>query len=313
MKRAPTFVLAFGISVSAAPAFADGPSGGSPQPPSTAAAPNRRAEARAIAERGDAQFDAGRCDKAIALWKDADARFHAPTITLRIARCQAILGRVVDAAATLDAIRQEPIDPAASAPFIEAKRAAEQDLVDIRARIATLRISLQNAKSVPHAPTIEIDHESFPGTEEAQIAVDPGRHVLRVRGAEVLWERKVTLVDGQVQTYRLSLSSERPPAPPRPQQKVGLAIGGVGIASIGVGIGFAVAASGISLRRAAVDRFRIYSRAADLTLMGGGVLVATGALLLIAEPRPRSDPPRLRVSVSAPASDGVGLWIAGAY
>lgn len=299
MKRAPIFVLALGISARAAPAFAD--------------ASSLRAEARAIAERGDAQFDAGRCDKAIALWSDADARFHAPTIKLRIARCQAILGRVVDAAATLDAICHEPVDPAASAPFLEAKRAAEHELVSIRARIATLRISLQHAKSVPRAPSIEIDHESFPGTEETELAVDPGRHVLRVRGAAVLWERKVTLVDGEVQTYRLSLSSERSPPPPRPQQQIGFAIGGVGLASIAVGIGFAAAASITSIGRGSADRFGVYARAADLTLMGGGVLLVTSALLLIAEPRPRDEPPKLRVSVAASASDGVGLWIAAAY
>jgi hypothetical protein len=322
MKRAPIFAFALLISIAAAQAWADGPSDAPQRAPSTASVPQLRAEARALAERGDAQFEAGRCDKAIALWKDADARFHAPTIQLRIARCQAFLGRVVAAAATLEAIRREPIDPAAPAPFIEAKRQAEQELVGIRARIATLRISFQRAKGVTGAPTIEIDQESLPGAEDADIAVDPGQHLLRVRASEVLWERKVTFNDGEVQTYRLSLWSESPPSSSRPQRQVGLAVGGVGIASLAAGIGFAAAASAAAHQRGARPRSEIYSRVADFTLVGGGVLFATGAILLMAEPRPRDEPPRLRVSTSAwalglsgsfPASPGVGLWIAGAY
>src|SRR5690349_10099649 len=76
-----------------------------------------RAEARVIAEQGDAQFDAGRCDKALPLWRAAESLFHAPTILLRIARCQTLLGQVVEATRGLEAIVAEPLRPEAPAPF----------------------------------------------------------------------------------------------------------------------------------------------------------------------------------------------------
>src|SRR5438067_291363 len=119
MKRAAAIAIIWLSSVVAAPARADPP------------ASDPRAEAREIAERGDAQFDAGRCDKAIPLWREAAAKFRAPTIVLRIARCQALVGKVVDAAATLESITKEPLEPDASAAFEEAKQQAERDLKNV--------------------------------------------------------------------------------------------------------------------------------------------------------------------------------------
>jgi hypothetical protein len=337
MKRASVLVLAFLPGVASAPAFAEEPASAEPRAASRAPAPDLRAEARALAQRGDTQFEAGRCDKAIPLWREAYVRFHAPTILLRIGRCQSLLGKVVEAAATLSDITREPIDPAEPWPFGEARREAARDLASLRSRIATVKISLQRLKGVTSVPKIEIDQDSFSG-EEAVVAVDPGRHVLRVRATEVLWERAVTLDDGEVQSYRLSLWSESTPPLPRPQQQVGLAIGGVGIASLAVGIGFAASAFATSRHLAsvcdqdrkqcpegeqgAIDRLGTSSRVADITLASGAALLATGALVLIAEPRPREAPPRIRVSASAwtpvvdsanSSSPGVGVWIAGAY
>src|SRR5215475_5923563 len=100
MLRAAAIAILVISSAVAAPARAD--------PPAPASDP--RVEAREIAERGDAQFDAGRCDKAIPLWKEAAAKFRAPTIGLRIARCQALVGKVVEAAKTLEAITKEPLE-----------------------------------------------------------------------------------------------------------------------------------------------------------------------------------------------------------
>src|SRR5262245_16028829 len=76
-----------------------------------------RAEARATAQKGDVEFSKGRCDRAIALWRKADATFHAPTILLRIARCQALMGRVVAAADALEAIAAEQLPSDAPVAF----------------------------------------------------------------------------------------------------------------------------------------------------------------------------------------------------
>ena len=114
MKRAAAITIVGLLCSVAAPARADPP------------ASDPRAEAREIAERGDAQFDAGRCDKAIPLWREAAAKFRAPTIVLRIARCQALVGKVVEAARTLESITKEPLEPDAPAAFEEFKRGIER-------------------------------------------------------------------------------------------------------------------------------------------------------------------------------------------
>ena len=142
-----------------------------------ARAASPRAEARAIAQQGDEQFYAGRCDKAIALWRKAYDVFHAPTILLRIARCEALLGHVVAAAATLEAIVAEPSQPdardddahapASPAPprappppvFTAAREEARRNLVRVRGRIATLQTSTSTRaarRALPVAVEIEI-------------------------------------------------------------------------------------------------------------------------------------------------------------
>src|SRR5271165_578330 len=79
-----------------------------------------RIEARQLASQGDEAFGIGRCDQAVPLWKEAERKFHAPTILVRIARCQALLGKVVDAASTLEALLAEPVAPDAPAAFVAA-------------------------------------------------------------------------------------------------------------------------------------------------------------------------------------------------
>src|ERR1700674_5381489 len=74
----------------------------------------RRASARELANKGDAFFAKGRCDKGISLWAEANEHCHAPPLLLRIARCQALLGKVVLATETLQSIVSEPVDPSAS-------------------------------------------------------------------------------------------------------------------------------------------------------------------------------------------------------
>src|SRR5688572_1319070 len=100
------------------------------------APPDReRAEAKELAQKGDAAFGSGRCDKAIALWRKAATKFHAPTILLRIARCQALIGKVVDATLTLEEIAADKLPADAPRPFVEAREAAVQELPAVRARI----------------------------------------------------------------------------------------------------------------------------------------------------------------------------------
>ncbi len=258
-----------------------------------------RTEARAIAEQGDDQFYAGRCDKAVALWRRADAVYHAPTILLRVAHCEALVGQVVAAAATLEAIVAGDAQPDAPAAFAAAREEARRELARVRARIATLRVNVlpRGAEPLPGPVEIEIeiDGASAP-TSGDPIPVDPGAHRLRVRAARARWEREVHLDDGESRTIDVPLLIDPLPTLSPGQRTAGLATFGAGMASIVTGVGFAVSAfstaralDGVcdaarlrcpSSAQGQLDRIRAYSIASDIALAGGGVLAVSGVVLL---------------------------------
>lgn len=253
-----------------------------------------RVEARAMAEQGDAQFYAGRCDKAVPLWLRADARFHAPTLLLRVARCQALLGKVVAASASLRAIVDAPLAPDAPPAFVAAREDAGRELPKVSARIASLRIAVRpRVVSVP--VTVEIDGAAAPAGAES-IPIDPGAHRILVRAERATWSREVHLDDGESRTLDVALWVEPLPSVPPVQRNVGLASFGVGLTALATGVGLSVSAlsTSRSLQAAcgparstcppgsqdAIDRTRAYSVAADATLAGGAVFVVAGAVLL---------------------------------
>lgn len=253
-----------------------------------------RLEARSIAEQGDAQFYAGRCDKAVPLWRKADAVYHAPTLLLRVARCQALLGRVVAAVATLESVVSEAPKPDAPPAFVAAREDGLRELPGLRARIATLRIVVRpRGGNVP--VTVEIDGSPVPVGADA-IPLDPGAHRVGVRAERASWEREVHLDDGEARLLDVALWVEPLPALPPVQRSVGLSAFGAGVASLATGIGLSVSA--LSTARAlevacgpdrahcppsqqgAIDRTQAYSLAADGTLAAGAILVVAAAVML---------------------------------
>jgi len=238
----------------------------------------------------------------------------------------------------------EPLEPRAPAPFIEAKRAAERELVGIRARIASLKITLEPRPGLPGAPTLEVDDKRFPSASlGAPVAVDPGRHLVRVRAGvgvgAALWERAVTLGDGEVQSLRVAIWAEPPKAPPSPTpQQIGIVIGGLGATALAVGAGFAASALGMSRRldsvcgadhrqcpdaeQGTIARLKAQAVVTDVTLAGGSAFLAASALLLLLDPRVPPEPPHIQVQAVAWAGGAgasrlgapfTGLVVSGAY
>jgi hypothetical protein len=289
-RRSFASLFAFLIASFAAPARAD-----------EAARPRTdesgRALARTIAEQGDAQFYAGRCDNAISLWRKADAVFHAPTIVLRVARCQALLGQVVAAAVSLRALVSESREADAAPAFASAREAAERELPRVRARIASLRVDVRTSRAdLPI--TVEIDGTPVDAAS-APAQVDPGTHRVRVSAGDATWTKQVSLGDGESKTIEVPLVVDALPSVPRAQRDAGLGVFATGAAGLATGIGFSVAA--LSLGRSLdaicgagrthcplsaqgdIDRARTYSIAADGVLVGGAVFVVAGAFLITAD------------------------------
>jgi hypothetical protein len=266
-----------------------------------------RTRARQIAGQGDTEFASGRCDRAIRLWKEADAVFSATTIELRIAHCQALVGHVVDAAATMDAIVNKTLPPDAPEPFVTAKEQAAAELPALRARIATLELA------APAGAEVWIDEEKRPPNLRGY-AVDPGRHRIRIqKGAEV-GEKVVDLGDGEKRTLTVSTFLEKPPPTKRPGRTAGFILGGSGIAVLGVGSVLGVLALSQSAElddrcgpshtacppedQEKISGLKSKALAANLVIGAGAALLATGGFLLWQSTRTDQAPGRVRLKVS---------------
>jgi tetratricopeptide (TPR) repeat protein len=267
----------------------------------------RKAEARELAQQGDAAFKVGRCDQAIPFWQKANARFQAPTILFRIARCQALMGKVVAATATLEQLLALPDDPDSPPAFREAKDQAAAELPAVRSRIAFLTVAV-DARGVDVQPDVRVDDQTLPMVE-GPVPIDPGAHVVRVRARDATWERKVTLQEGQSETVRVAIGVHMPPRPARTQRTVGYVLGGIGLASLAAGAYFGASASTLARhlervcgtdrkqcpadRKDDIDRLKTHAVAADITLGAGAALFAAGAIVALTEPAPKQEEPRV--------------------
>ena len=272
-----------------------------------AASEQRKVEARDLAQQGDAAFKIGRCDRAVPLWKEANSKFPAPTILFRVARCQALLGHVVDATGTLEALLALPQEPDAPQAFQEAKAQAMAELPAVRARIAFLTVDVDTG-GVSTVPQVRIDDRSV-GLRKQPVPVDPGRHVVRISAGDASWERTIVMQEGGQQTVRVSVGVHYAPAPSRTQRTVGYVIGGLGLASMTVGAIFGVSAANTSReledvcgtdrkqcpadRQGDIDSLKTNAVVTDLTLGAGAALFAAGAIVVLTEPTPHSEAPRL--------------------
>jgi hypothetical protein len=268
-----------------------------------------RANARALAEKGDSAFAGGRCDRAIPLWKDADKAFAAPSIELRIAHCQALLGHVVDAAQTLETIAKRTLPPDAPDAFKSAQAQALAELPTVRARVATLEIALPQGLALSQLTVdevpIDVKKSSFP--------IDPGRHAVRIVAGNATWDGPVEVEDGEHHTVHMRTILEPGPEPSHALRNVGLIVGGVGVAALGVGAVLGIAAidkgkpldnecgaSRTNCPASESDRIttvKTYSTASDIFLASGAVLFVAGTFLVIRDLRAERPAPHVRLSV----------------
>lgn len=266
--------------------------------PARAGEDARRAEAKALATKGDDAFYAGHCDKAVPLWREAEAAFHAPTILLRIARCQAALGHVVDASETLDRVIGEPLGAGAPPAFAIAQEQARRDLPAVRARVATLDLRV-SARRDRGPVVVEIDGLARP-SGATEHPLDPGDHTLRVRAGASSFQTSLRLREGERRALTVALSAE--PDRPRLARTLGVTSLGMGSVAVATGAAFAVAAA--AARGARDDHAPTYTTVSSAAFAGGAVLAAAGALALAAAPPRDGDAWRVQV-VASPVSIGL--------
>ncbi len=140
---------------------------------------DRKAAARAAYMEGVALQDAGKPGEALVKFEAAQKVFDAPTHLLRIAECQAQIGKLVEAQETYETLIRKPLGSNPPEAFVAAQKAAEQELPAVRARIPTLRISVKpDASQLPNLQVV-VNNGQMPN-ELLGIArpVNPGTYKL---------------------------------------------------------------------------------------------------------------------------------------
>jgi hypothetical protein len=167
-------------------------------------APDRQTAARGLALEGLKLFGADHYAEALATFREADALFHAPSVTLYIARCQRKMGKLLDARATYDRLLAEALPKDASPQFVQAHVEAGQELEGLKQKIPTLRVVVAG---VP-AGEAQVTLDGAP-LAEGQKELDPGRYTVEARRTAVAGgspvARAVSLIEGDHKTVTFDL------------------------------------------------------------------------------------------------------------
>jgi hypothetical protein len=268
-------------------------------PPRAPGAPVTQADreaARSLAEKAFEHYEAGECPRAIALFRQAEERFHAPPHMLFIARCEAKTGRLLEAREIFQAIVDEKLSPDAPGPFRDAQVSARAELNDVEIRLPTLEIVLASAAL---GASVTLDGRAVARAQlGAPIPLNPGEHVVVATLGQARFERRARLIDGGGAT-RIDVTLAIAQAPSRRVNHVPMFIAfGVGVAGLGVG-----AATGIlSLTKVGeledrcptkrcepglagmADTAKTLGTASTIGFVVAGVGAATGGAFLVLRP-----------------------------
>lgn len=138
-------------------ARAQAPSASAATPPVDEAA---KAAARELANKGYEHYAAGEYAKAIPYFRDAEARYHAPTLLLIQAKAHVKLGDYVSARPLYEQIIGEKLADDAPAEFKNAQAQAQIGLDEAIPQIATLKIVIRGIR--PERVRVTIDDVEIP-------------------------------------------------------------------------------------------------------------------------------------------------------
>ncbi len=178
--------------------------------PARAQPANETAEttARALGEDALRRFQAGKWQQAYDLFQQADRTFHAPTLVLYMAHCQARLGNLTAARLLYRDVVREQLAPDAPPQFHVAQGVAGQELKWLALRTATLKISVTGASA--GEARVVVDRVEVPSADRDGFVVEPGDHVVEVSvpgGATI--RRTVTVAAGRTAEVEVPLAASR--------------------------------------------------------------------------------------------------------
>ncbi len=171
-----------------------------------------KATARDLAVEGYKALQANDYAAAADRFTHADALYHAPTVTIGLARAHVGLGKLVSAQELYSRIVQETLPPNASTAIRKAVRDAQKELDALARRIPSVVITVKGND----APRVTLD-----GIEVRAAAlglkrpVDPGQHVITASAPGfVTSEVTMSFAEGKSESVTLELKPRQ--AAPRP-------------------------------------------------------------------------------------------------
>jgi hypothetical protein len=171
-----------------------------------------KATARDLAVEGYKALQANDYAAAADRFTHADALYHAPTVTLGLARAHVGLGKLVSAQELYSRIVQETLPPNASTAIKKAVRDAQKELDALALRIPSVVITVKgNDASKVTLDGIEVRAAAL-GLKRP---VDPGQHVIAASAPGfVTSEVTMSFAEGKSESVTLELKPRQ--AAPRP-------------------------------------------------------------------------------------------------
>lgn len=181
------------------------------------------AESKAFARRafleGVELQDKGMPGEALARFEAAQARFDAPTHQLHIAECQALTGKLVEASETYEELVRRSLGDRPAEAFVQAQEQGKTALVELRARIPSLRILLEPAPSKLEDLEIRINQRQMPA-ELVGVArpVNPGAYEISATatGFRTSTPVRVEIGEREARSVDLVLAADAATAPAAP-------------------------------------------------------------------------------------------------
>lgn len=279
------------------------------------AAPTPGDLAIAKGEQAMAAFNRRDWEQALIGFVEADKLYHSPVFSLYLARSLKALKRLMEAAAVLQAVRNETLPDAAPDSWVQAKTEAASELVALNAELPRVVIVVRNAE----AAKATLDGNA--AIIGATITADAGEHRVTVSDGERTLTKMVTLRVNAVARAEIDFGPKAPLPREKGWQFVGItlvSVGGAGLIAGGVFGGLALdraAAAEAALppsctadkacptrEQAAIEAsYQLaydFAYTSDALFIAGGVTAVAGIIVLIVDAASQRAP--------SPVSAGAG-------
>ena len=264
-----------------------------------------KATARALAIEAQQALQKGAFGVAADKFRRADEIYHAPTLLVGLARAYVGLRKYVEAQETYNRVIREPLASDASDAFKKAVDDANKEVVGLDEKIAWVTFTVAG----PDEPTVTLDGEPLSAASlGVKRAVNPGEHQLTA-SASGYAEGATTfsVAAGQTDEVRLELAAAAPGGGDQVEPSDGGSIlpilGWTAIGVGGAGLILGAVTGGLALGKHGelsdncgdggvcapdqqdnLDSFHTMGTISTIGFIAGGVLAATGVVLLIVAP-----------------------------